>query len=167
MSPPRNQHDRIARDLKMVEGITKHFQKKASFTLSGETYTSDELVSLLQARTDATHAAQAARVAWLNAAAALQEQLDKTNPVFKSLRQQLLSTYSPTSNELADFGIVPPKTRGSLKTEQQMEAVVKLRATRKARHTLGAKERLKVKGTVADATAPAPKAAPSTNGSAP
>jgi hypothetical protein len=166
MSTPRNQHDRIARDLKMAEGITKHFNKKASFTLSGETYTSDELLSLLQARTDTAHAVQAARTAWLNATAALQEQLAKTDPVFTSFRLQLLTTYSPTANELSDFGIAPPKARAPLTAEQQFNAVRQQHATRKARHTLGKKQRLEVKRTVTDVTAPATKAAATTNGAA-
>jgi hypothetical protein len=166
MATYRNQHDRIARDLKMAEGITKHFHKKASFTLSGETYTSDELLSVLQARTDATHAAQTARVAWLNAAAALQEQLAKTDPVLASLQQQLLSTYSPTANELADFGIAPRK-RPMLTSEQRVEAVQKRRATRQARHTMGKKQRLDVKGEVTNVTLPATKPPASTNGATP
>jgi hypothetical protein len=167
MTTYRNQHDRIARDLKMAEGITKHFQKKSSFTLSGEKYTSDELLSLLQARTDAARSAETARVAWLNAAAALQEKFTKTDPVIASLTQQLQSTFSPTSNELADFGIAPRKTRAALTAEQKFEAVKKLRATREARHTLGKKQRQEVKGAVTVVTPPATHSPASTNGSAP
>jgi hypothetical protein len=167
MRTSRNQHDRIARDLKMAEGITKHFQKKASFTLSGEKYTSEQLVAFLQARTDATRAAQTARAAWLNAAAALQEQLAKTDPVFACLTQQLLSTYSPTSTELADFGVAPRKTRTPPTAQQHLEAVEKLRATRKAWHTLGRKQRKQVKGAVTEVTPPATHTPASTTGSAP
>jgi hypothetical protein len=166
MATIKNQHDRIARDLKMAAGITKHFQKKASFTLSGEKYTSEELLSLLQARTDAARTAQTARAAWLNAAAALQEQLAKTDPVFANLQQQLLSTYSPTANELADFGIAPRK-RPVLTAEQRLAAVQKRRATRNARHTLGKKQRLDVTSEVTNVTSPATRAAASTHGATP
>jgi hypothetical protein len=161
----KNQHDRIARDLKLAEGIAKHSQKRASVTLLGETYTSEELLTLLQARTDAIRAAEIARTAWLNAVQEMHAKLEKTDPLFSCFRQQMLTTISPTSNELADYGIAPRKPRAALTSEELYEAVEKSKATRRARHTMGKRQREEIKGTVTVGNAPASDSpATATNG---
>ncbi len=47
---------------------------------------------------------------------------------------------------LADFGLPLPKTRTPLTPEQKQAAVAKAKATRAARHTMGAKQRVAITG---------------------
>jgi hypothetical protein len=59
---------------------------------------------------------------------------------------------------LADFGLALPKARAT-KLETKVQAVVKGKATRQARHTMGKKQKASVKGTPngTPATQPTPK----------
>ena len=62
---------------------------------------------------------------------------------------------------LATFGLEPRKTPATVPPVEKVVAVQKALATRKARNTMGPKQKAKIKGTV-PATAPAtPPAAPS------
>jgi hypothetical protein len=63
----------------------------------------------------------------------------------------------PSQVPFSDFGIAPRKPRAALTTEAEGDRIEKWRATRVARHTMGKKEKAKIKGTV-PVTAPASQA---------
>ena len=85
------------------------------------------------------------------------------------------ATFSSAS-VLADFGLVPEKARTPLTVEQKAAAKAKRDATRKARGTMGKKQKLEVVGNVtgvaitpitAPAAQPAPAAAATSSATAP
>lgn len=73
----------------------------------------------------------------------------KVSPIFIELVHQLHSMYGNQPAMLGDFGVSPRKTT-KLTPEQEVQAIAKRKATRAARHTMGAKQKLAVKGVVAD-----------------
>ena len=58
------------------------------------------------------------------------------------------ATFGASPDTLADFGLKPKKVPAPLTTEQKAAAAAKRAATRAARHTMGAKQKKSVKGTV-------------------
>src|SRR5581483_10415404 len=84
--------------------------------------------------------------------------------VVRALRQYVINANGPDSPVLADFGFAPPKQAG-LTPEQLVARGQKAAATRKARHTMGKKQKASIKGTVAP-TAPATAAPASESTSA-
>jgi hypothetical protein len=98
--------------------------------------------------------------------------------VARGLKQYVMNTYGAASPVLADFGFNVPK-RAALTVEQQTQAIAKRKATRKARNTLGKKQKAGIKGNVtgvnvtpitepaAPAVAPAPAVTPASPTPAP
>jgi hypothetical protein len=101
-------------------------------------------------------------------------------PALRALKSAYVTyikaTFGTSPEALADFGITL-KARAPLTTDAQTVANAKRSSTRKARHTMGSKEKKTIKGTVTgvvvtpiDATpvvAPGSPAAPAPSGSSP
>ena len=163
-----------ARDTQVIAGIAAHFTGATKFTFGGVDYKATEIQKLLQSRIDAASATAAARAKWLTAAAAEQEKTTESESVLLALKSHLVTTYGAKSQVVADFGFTPKQKETTAKTTA--DAVVKREATRKARGTMGKKEKLKITGVVAPRLRrlrrprrlrPQDRAAPATNGTTP
>jgi hypothetical protein len=79
----------------------------------------------------------------------------------RALKPWVANHFGEASREAHDFGF-PPGRKGVMTAEQKARAVELGRATRAARHTMGKKERLAIRGTLPPeapiATAPKPVA---------
>ena len=71
-------------------------------------------------------------------------------------KKYLTATCGNAAQALGDYGIALPQVRKPLTVEAKSAKVAQGLATREARGTIGPKKRLKIKGTVAKATAEAP-----------
>jgi hypothetical protein len=149
----QNRNDAQAHDAQVIVGIHKDLSTVSALAFAGETFTAATLAALFQSRIDAIHAVTTAKANWQAAVANLGALDAKVTPVLQGLKQYVINTYGATSPVLADFGFTAPK-RATQTPEQKAAAVAKRNATRKARHTMGPKAKLKVKGAV-DAAAPA------------
>jgi hypothetical protein len=151
-----------ARDGQVIAGIKKDLQNVSSLPLASSTYTMAALVQLVQSRIDAANTVVNARAQWVDSSAAYETLNTKVTRVVRDLRQYVISVHGPDSPVLADFGFTPPK-RAALTPEELVARAQKAAATRKARGTMGKKQKAKIKGTV-DTTAPAtpPAATPPT-----
>jgi hypothetical protein len=143
-----NRTSRVAGDQHLIDGLKKHFPKGVSFTVAGKKYTLSQVVSLLQARIDATRSTSVAQEAWISTAEAERTMISETHPVLEGVRATLLTTLDPSQVPLSDFGIAPRRTAATLTTKEQGDRITKWRATREARHTLGRKQKAKIKGAV-------------------
>jgi hypothetical protein len=129
----------------LVAGTEQQFANK-SVTFAGATYTSAQLVTLLQSfialYTDVITAQQQYK-------AKLLAQRDQAPPLAATIalyRAFVLATFAKQPDVLATFGLTSRKTPATPKVAEKFEAVLQRAATRKARNTLGKKEKLKVKG---------------------
>lgn len=156
--PNNNRNDTQARDGQVIVGITKDLQNVPTLLIAGQAFTPQSLVGLVQSRIDSANAVVIARAQYLEAVKAYKALNTKLNPVIRGLRQYVYNAFGETSPKLADFGFTPPK-RATQTAEQKAEAAKKRAATRKARNTMGKKQRLKVTG---DPTPPATPPAPAT-----
>jgi hypothetical protein len=133
-----------ARDTKVSAALGAHFNATATFTIDGTTYTTVQLQQLLQSRTDAAHATDAAKAKWLTASAAERDLTQKTGAVLLGLKRQIVSTYGSKSQVVADFGFTPKPRKTTAK--KTASAVDKRNATRAARHTMGSKQKAEISG---------------------
>ncbi|MGO9714462.1 MAG: hypothetical protein ACLQBL_36785 [Polyangiaceae bacterium] len=72
----------------------------------------------------------------------------------RALKPWVINMYGADSQQAHDFGFPPPKAPVR-SAEEKADAAALALATRAARHTMGAKQRKKVKGTISVPTAPA------------
>jgi len=160
-----------ARDGQVIVGIKKDLQNVSSLPIGGTTFTMATIETLIQSRIDAANAVDVARANWLQATAKYEALNAQVTPVVRGLRNYVINAFGENSPVLADFGFTPPK-KAVLTPEQNVAKALKAAATRKARGTMGKKEKLKIKGTVATAgpatpaspvPSPAPTATPPTN----
>jgi hypothetical protein len=113
----------------------------------------------------------AAHAAWRAAALEGQKSEETSRTTVSAIRQTLLIMYASSPEVLADFGLSPRRAKRALTAVETVQKTVKAKATRKARHTLGPRQKAKVKGNMsgeaATAAAPEPTASPPANGSTP
>ncbi len=170
---------RADRIRKVKAGLQKYYAS-TSLVLGGTTYTPAALQSLLQGDIDANDASTVARAEWLSAVKAARATDATVDPVLSAIEHAVQAQYAGAASEstvLADFGYASPNRR-TLTAAEKSAAAAKARATRQARHTMGARQKAKVTGSLPAAGAdgassgapaagtPAP-AAPAPGGSAP
>jgi len=142
-----NKTTTLARDAQVIAGIQKHLQNTSSLPLVGSTYTPADLVKLVQSRIDASGQSDATKATWHSSVLAGETLNTKLTPVLRALRQYVINVFGATSPVLADFGFVPPKS-ATRTPEQKAASAAKAKATRKARGTMGKKQKKAVKGDV-------------------
>jgi hypothetical protein len=150
-----------AADQKLIDGLTKHATFLPTLVIGSTSYKTADIIGTLQARIDARNATASSRATWQAAVQAERDQRAKTQTVVSGLQQAVQVAFAGSIDALADFGLKPRKPR-VMTPEQKTEAAAKAKATREARHTMGPKQKAKIKGTVS--TDPAPATPPSTGG---
>ena len=131
----------------LIAGTQKHFPN-GQFTLGNVAYTTATLVSALQSLVDALTAVNTAHAALKDAIAALTATNAKIMPLVQAYRRYVSAAFVNATQELADFGMTPPKARAPRTSAQKAAAAAKLRATRAARGTTSKKQKLTVQGDV-------------------
>jgi hypothetical protein len=131
-----------------IDGVTQYLSNR-TMPLNGKALTSKAVIALLQAQIDALRASTAAHTAWIQAVAKERaSEQSSSAPLLAALRHYVAAVFGTTSDEYLAFGFQPPKPRGVKSPQAKVISAVKSRATRKARNTLGSKQRLGVTGTV-------------------
>jgi hypothetical protein len=131
-------------------GAKKHL--KGTVQLGGKSYKVSDIEATLEAPTAAADATAKAKAAYRAAVAEERMKRVGARTLWLALQSYVVGMNGETSTVVADFGFVP-KQQPPKPVEVKAEAVVKMRATRKARGTLGKKQKAKIKGTVeVDAT---------------
>jgi hypothetical protein len=160
MNHEPNRDEKNTADQGLIDGLTSQQQTLSSFTIGSKKLATTDLVTLLEKRIQSAKAVGSARATWLAAVAADRDLRSESDPVISGVRQALRTMFGSAVDTLAVFGLEPRKVRAPQTPEEKAAAVQKAEATRKARMTLGPKQKAKIKGTV-PATAPAtPPAAP-------
>jgi hypothetical protein len=156
MTTDNSKTSRQSRLRKLEQGIDKHFQALSTLMLGAKVFTMPELKALIQSDIDASDASVQSR-AKLKADVQVERNTHaKVNPVLRLFKAYVISQFGETndaSQTLADFGLTPRKTTKKT-VATKVVALKKTEATRAKRHTMGPKQKAKVKGD-GPATAPA------------
>jgi len=159
MATTDNKASRQRRLRLVLEGIDKHFRDLNSFKLGGASIASGDLKGLIQSDIDASDASVQTRAKLREDVKVERDLHAKVNPILRSLKFFVIAQFGETANAsttLADFGFSPRKSAKKTVATKTV-ATEKTKATRTLRHTMGPKQKAKVKGTV-----PAPSASPGT-----
>jgi hypothetical protein len=148
--PNTNRATQQDRDRKMIAAIQKYLMALASILIRGVGYTPAQIITLLQNDIAAADAATKAKAALHDAVIAAKAQRATVGPFLTGFRTYILNQYKDASI-ISDFGFTPQKEPARTVADKAASAT-KAKATRTARHTMGAKQKKKVTGTT---TAPA------------
>jgi len=143
-----NRSSRQAADQKLMDGVNKHEKTLPSLLIGGASITPTDIRTTLQARIATGNTAVSTRATWQAAVKADLDERAKTKTFVSGLRQALKVAFADSIEALADFGLTPRKVPAARTPEEKAQANAKAKATRAARHTMGTKQKAKVKGTV-------------------
>jgi hypothetical protein len=145
---------------KAKEGIAKHYSNVSSLTLGGVSVSPADLMGLIQKDLDAMAAAAKAHADLKVLIQAAHDAHVAVLPLLRWLKLYVLlqsGKGQASASTLEDFGFTVPKTAKPASPEVKASAVKKAAATRKARHTLGSKQKQAITGET-PATPATPKA---------
>jgi hypothetical protein len=166
----------VASAQQLSAGAAKHFPSGATVMAGKNSYTLDQITSNLQKLVDLRSNVDANKAALAESLSVEAVQAPALIAFHKQFKAFVKATFIDSPAALADFGIVL-KPRKSPTAEEMTAAVAKRASTREARHTMGPKQKLEVKGDVtgvvvtpvkaSQPTVPAPSSptAPATSGS--
>jgi len=150
----------------LITGINTLLPSIDPFVLGNATISRADLLAKLQSLLNAANSTKATQAAYHNAVQSERSLTVQVAPLRAQLKLFLQSRFGKTSTQLQSFGFAPNKvpdhTVGSKST-----GVAKALATRKARGTLGKKQKSTIHGTVPAASAPTPPVATTTTSSPP
>jgi hypothetical protein len=150
MTTSSNSHlTRMNNDQKMAEGLRTQLPTVGRLPIGKGTMTPEEIAQVFDERVAATQAVQAAAAAFRAAAKANRDLRSQTASLVNAARQIVMGMFVEAPDSLATFGLAPRRV-GKRTVAAQTVAVMKNKATRQARHTLGKRQKEKIKGTVPD-----------------
>jgi hypothetical protein len=163
-TPKKNRIDQTTAEQTLIDGFNKHATTVPSMVIGGVMLTAKDIVANLQSLITSAKTALTTRATW-QTAIRTDGALRDTNKTFVSgVKQGLLVAFAGQLDTLADFGLTA-RAKHVATPEEKIAAAAKAKATRAARHTMGAKQKASIKGTVtptapATAAPPAPPPAP-------
>jgi hypothetical protein len=156
----RSKETDVALAKQLIAGFKQHMSTVSSLTVVGVPYTPAQVEAFLQelidlrAAVDDAKSSTKAKIATENAQApALRSQMAALVAIVKG-------SFANQPDVLADFGLKPKKAVTPLTIGQLADAAAKRAATRAARHTMGPKQKQKVKGTITTIVTPPAADAP-------
>jgi len=150
-----NKNNRLTRDSddqKMADATATFLSQLASLPVGGAAFTSAEIIQIFKDRLATSKAVQTVTA---QRAAAVKADVDKraqTGPTVRAFRRMVQGMFSGSPDTLAAFGLAPIKV-ATKDVATKTEAVARALATRAARHTMGSRQRAKIKGTTTSASA--------------
>ncbi len=132
----------IAEDQRVLRGLDQLQSTMPDVLLGGVKYTPEGLAAFLRARIAAAIAVGSTKAHWLHAIET-HNALDKQRDVLlRELRVVVMAMFGPDSPQASALGFRPAKKRTPLTPAQKVARAAKSLATRKARGTLGSRQRV-------------------------
>ena len=145
----------VALARQLIAGTKQHFSTASSLTFGNGTFTPAQVEAFLQTLIDLRTAVDDAKSGTKAKIVAEAAQGPSLRSQMAALVAFVKATFGDSPDALADFGLKPKKARTPLTIDQLAEAAARRAATRAARHTMGPKEKQKVKGTITTIVTPA------------
>jgi hypothetical protein len=151
----RNKDKTINSHRQAIAGVQKHFASTPSLVLDGTPTTPNDVIATLQGAIDAIDAAAATEKAFHDKVTAQHAAIAKGNALLRALRMLVQNQLGSTQGALGDFGF-STRARQIPTEEAKAAAAAKRKATRELRHTMGSRQKAKVKSEVSPPPPPAP-----------
>jgi hypothetical protein len=130
----------------VIAGLEKRWRAGDRLKLFGKAFIREELLALYRSQIEAIHAVHTARAALASAVAQERAIASRVQAQTPKLRVAVTNEFGFGPDVLADFGWTAPKKPGPKTAEAKRRGAEKLRATRKARQTMGKVQRRRVRG---------------------
>ncbi len=143
----------------LIAGTQKH-DPNGTYRIGNVTYTSAQLIALLQSVAAALTAQIAAEKAAKDALTNLETVQTGAHPIILGYTRTLRVQYGKAAQTLADYGLAPTRTPAPLSAEEKAAAQAKRKATLAAKGKPGAKPAAATTGTTAAQAEPSPPATP-------
>ena len=134
-----------ARATNIIAGMRKHFGAP-SYTLGGKVYTQSQLIKAFQSHIDSLDEVDAMRAALAVAIAKERALAKRIVALARYVKMAVEGRFGPMPTIYADFGWEMAKKPGPKTVKAKLEGMMKVRETRKARKTMGKRQRKKVRG---------------------
>jgi hypothetical protein len=160
----RTKETDVALARQLIAGFRLHMSTISSLTVDGVSFTPAQIEAFLQELIDLRTAVDDAKSATKAKIVNEEAQAPALRSRMAALVAIVKGSFASSPDVLADFGLKPKKAATPLTIGQMADAAAKRAATRAARHTMGPKQKQRVKGTITTivpppaATAPAPVA---------
>ena len=149
-----------------IRSLDSYVDGGAQIAINGRKYAHADVRAIYQRCLDAREAAARLRAQLLEAIATIAETETQRLEADAALRAWVRAEFGVTSAEAIDFGFPAPR-KPTHTIEGKALAVARRKATREARHTMGARQKERIRGVIAEpATATAVAAATTTEPSA-
>lgn len=130
---------------KIIDGFNQHYKPSQVISINGSQKKVAEVVQRIQNVVDLAKRSANAQATWRETVRVEREGTKAIASTVRAVRNIIAGAFGENSKQLLDFGFTPRKQTKTT-VEVKAEAVKKLRSTREARHTMGAKEKRKIKG---------------------
>jgi hypothetical protein len=139
---------RVTKHQGLIQGARKHWSAKGPQLFGGQMYSLEQIIAQLQSVIDAINATAAAHAAWQAKVASQRDLQTRLGAFVRSVENMVRGEVGDNPRILADFGLEPLKKTGPRTTKAKLEMIQKAAATRALRHTMGKRQRRKIKGSV-------------------
>jgi hypothetical protein len=129
----------------LIGALQKYLAKK-TIMLAGKTWSTQDLVTAFANENAAIAASASAKATWVKAVATVTEDRATNDALRAALHQAVLVQFGTDPSVLDGFGYKQPGKRGIASPVTKVLAAAKRLATRKARGTLGSKQRKAISG---------------------
>jgi hypothetical protein len=143
----KNQLQKKNAGVSLIAGIEKYLAD-ATFLIAGKQSPAAEVIAVIQGRVDAANALSAAAAAYHGAVQANAAKEASTDAFVAAVQQIVLAMYSNSPEILAAFAVSPKRVPAPQTAGAKLIAAKKREATRKARHTLGARQKAAIVGSL-------------------
>ena len=137
-----------------LAALAKYVKTKTQMTVVGQPMKLSDLTAIYQAALDTRSTLLESHTAYEQALKARNGAETTRLATDKGLKAWVITTFGAGSAQASDFGFSPATVKAK-SAETKALAVKKVLATRKARMTLGKRQKASIKGTVEAPTAPA------------
>jgi hypothetical protein len=162
---PQSRELQTAQDQKFVAAFNKYFAKSTKITVNETQYTPAQIAKLVQSLVDAEVNVETTRGNYSRAIAAEKTTAGATKSVYEGAKQLVLVTYGTNPAVLSEFGLTAKKQPGPKTVATKQAAIVQMKATRVARHTMGPRQKAEIKGVVTTVSTDAAAAPPAVSAS--
>jgi len=129
----------------VIEALTATFGPNDKMSLLGTVYTRDQLVAVFRKALDLDLEADRLERVWHISLKQAGDAARELRPIRNALKQQLQAQWGKTSPRLVPFSFLGKEPKQPSPPVAAV-AVVARRATREARHTMGPKQKKRIKG---------------------
>jgi hypothetical protein len=154
MSINQNHAKIVASCNQRLTALKKFVTTKTPMVINGQSMKPSDVIAIYQDTLDTRSAAETQRAAYEQALQARERANTARLAIDEGLKAWVANQFGPGTQTVSEFGFSPRKV-GAKSAQTKADAVVKLRATRKARNTLGKRQKAGIKGTIPVPTAPA------------